>query len=141
MKSPSNDQKQNRLRKNIPEPDFFLFYESDQAHARGHLLVIVALEQSVNPVVGIQELAEAAVVVQGGDDVGDILAHVRLDEPFRLGEFRFPVGQVGGDDPVDDPVPVGLLKIVQSVGEQGEGTAGEYPVCFAKKQSPHTNYA
>ena len=66
----------------FPGARFFVLSDSDQAHARGHLLVVVALDQRVDPVVGVQELAEAAVVVQGGDDEGDIFAHIRFNEPL-----------------------------------------------------------
>ena len=69
--------------------------QSDQAHAGGHLLVIVALDQRVDPVVRIQKPAEAAVMVQGGDDEGNILAHIRFNKPFGFGQLRLAVGQVG----------------------------------------------
>ena len=90
----------------------------------------------MDSVVGVQQLAEAAVMVQGGDDEGDILAHIRFHEPFGFEQFRLPVGEVGGDHPVDETVPVSFLKGVDSVGEQGESTAGENPVGLPLFQLP-----
>ncbi len=66
---------------------------------------------------GIQKIADGGVVVQGIDDVGDIFAHITVDVPGPLQQFRGLVDQVGGEHLVDQTVFGGLIELVQSAGE------------------------
>ena len=69
-------------------------YSSDQADSRFLLLFFIALQQAVDPIIGVQQLGQAAVMVQGGNDEGNVFAHIRFNEPFPFIDFRPAVGQV-----------------------------------------------
>ena len=105
-----------------------------QTEAGGGLLLVIPFDQVLDAAVGIQQAAQAAVVVQAGNDVGNILAHVRLDEPRGVLQFVGAVGQVGGDHAADVAFLVGLVEGVQTVGEQGEGGGSENAVGLALLQ-------
>lgn len=92
---------------------------------------VITGDERLDAVVGVKQAAEAAVVVQAGHDVGDILAHIRLNEPGPLLEFRRAVGQVGGDDAADGSLFVGAVESLQPVGEEREGSSGEDAVGLA----------
>lgn len=64
-------------------------------------------------------------MVQGIDDIGDVFAHVAADVPLPPEKFRGLVDQVGGEDAVDDPLFIGLVKLVQAVGEEAESGKDE----------------
>lgn len=102
-----------------------------QAEAVFRLLFVITGDERLDAVVGVKQAAEAAVVVQAGHDVGDILAHIRLNEPGPLLEFRRAVGQVGGDDAADGSLFVGAVESLQPVGEEREGSGGEDAVGLA----------
>ena len=85
----------------------------------------------MNPVVGIQKLAQAAVMIQCGDDKRNIFAHIRFNKPLGLSQFRLAVGQVGRYHPVDETVAVCLFEGVQAIGEQGKCAACEDAVSLA----------
>ena len=77
-------------------PDIQFRHRLHQTNAGFGLLLVVAVQQAVDTVVGVQQLGQGAVVVQGGDDIRDILAHIRLNEPGSSLEFGGAVGQIGG---------------------------------------------
>lgn len=85
----------------------------------------VFCDDTLDPLVGIQQVADGGIVVQGIDDIGDVFAHVAADVPLPLEKFRGLVDQVGGEDAVDDPLFIGLVKLVQAVGEEAESGKDE----------------
>lgn len=85
----------------------------------------VFCDDTLDPLVGIQQIADGGIVVQGIDDIGDVFAHVAADVPLPLEKLRGLVDQVGGEDAVDDPLFIGLVKLVQAVGEEAEGGKDE----------------
>ena len=70
-------------------------------------------------------------MVQGGDDEGDIFAHIGFNKPFGFRQLRLAVGQVGGNDPIDETVAIGFFKGINTVGEEGKGAAREDAVGLA----------
>ena len=70
-------------------------------------------------------------MIQGINDVSDILAQVAVDIPLTLQEFRCLVDQVGGQHSVDNTRLIGLVKLVQAIGKQTEGGKDKNFICFA----------
>ena len=73
-------------------------------------------------------------MVQSGDKVGDVLGDVHLVEPGAVLQLLGAVGQVGAEHAVDNALPVGLVKALQAVGEDGVGGVGENPLGLALLQ-------
>lgn len=85
------------------------------------MLLLVLAYQSLDSVIGIQESGDGIVVIQGVDDIGDVLAHSAADVVVAGEELFALVHQIGGDDLVDDPVRDGLVESGHTLGEEAEG--------------------
>ena len=94
----------------------------------GKLPALVPGHDARNPLIGIQQVADGGVVVQGIDDVGDIFAHVAVDVPFPAQQLRCLIDQVRSQHPVDDSFFISPVEFVQAAGEQPEGGEDEYLV-------------
>ena len=80
---------------------------------------------------GIQQVADGAVVVQGINDVRNVLAEVAADIPFSLKQLRRLIDQVRGKYSADQSFLIGQIKKLQSSCEQTEGGCYEDAVCLA----------
>ena len=85
----------------------------------------LALQELVDAVHRVQQVADGLVVVQGVHDVGDILGHIHGDVPLPMEQLRRAVDQVGGEDPVDFAPLVGGVELCQTLAEQAEGCEDE----------------
>ena len=65
------------------------------------------------------------VVIQGGDDVGHVLAHVHFDKPGGLAHFVRQIGQVGAHHSRQLAAAVDLFKGLSAVGKEAEGGCNE----------------
>ena len=70
-------------------------------------------------------------MIQGINDVGNVFAQVAVGVVRLLEQFRCLVYQVGGEDVVKQAVFISLVELVQSIGEQTEGSADKDLACFA----------
>ena len=50
----------------------------------------------LDPLHGIEQIADGSIMVQGIDNIGDIFAHITVDIPFSGKKFRRLVHQIGG---------------------------------------------
>ena len=75
-------------------------------------LLAVALEQRVDLLHGVDDVADGLVVVQSVYDIRQVLAHVDADVPFAGVDGRVGVYEVRREDPVEQAVPVGLVELV-----------------------------
>ena len=86
---------------------------------------IRSLQQIHNAAHGIEQRIQTVVVIQGGDDVGHVLAHVHLDKPGGLAHFVGQIGQVGAHHPRQLAAAVGLFKGLGAVGKEAESGGNE----------------
>ena len=75
----------------------------------GHLpllgkLRLVLLKESGDTLVGLEQLADGVVVVEGINNVGNVFAHIDLNVPGLLADLGLTVYQVRGEDLVNDPL-------------------------------------
>ena len=60
-------------------------------------------------------------MVQGIDDVSNVLTHVTVYIIRFLKKLRCLVNQVGGQDVVEETFFISLVKFIHSIGEKTEG--------------------
>ena len=65
------------------------------------LLGGTAAQQGADLLVRINDAADGHIVVDGGDEVGDVLGHVHLKKPLTSAQLRVAVGQVGAQHRAD----------------------------------------
>ena len=70
------------------------------------------------------------IMIHEIDDGSHKLAHVRFCIVRALIQLRRLPGEIGRDYPVKPAFFVGVVKGIQAVGEQAEGTADEYTFCL-----------
>ena len=56
-------------------------------------------------------------MIQGINDVGNVLAHITVDIPFTLQQVRSLINQVGCQNLVDNTFLKSLVELVQSTGK------------------------
>ena len=61
-------------------------------------------------------------MIEGGDQVGDVLAYIRLDEPRLVRQLRPAIGQVGSDNAGQQALVIGLAEGLDAGGEEREGS-------------------
>ena len=82
---------------------------------------VAALEkQLADFLVRVDDRADRHVVVDRGDEVGDILGDVDLVEPFAREQLGGTVGEVGAEHAGEEPLLVGPVELVKAVGEAPE---------------------
>ena len=81
---------------------------------------------------GIQNAADGAVMVQRVDQKSHVLAHIAVHIIGPGQKFRRLIDQVGGEDGIDDPFLIGLVELLQTVGEKSEGGCREDPAAFRR---------
>ena len=79
------------------------------------------LDKSVDLLDGVKNEADRLVVVEGIDDVGNVLAHAYLNVPLLLCQSGVVIDEVGGKDLIDDTVLVSLIEALKTVGKESEG--------------------
>ena len=83
----------------------------------------VLCQSVLNPLIGIDEIADGDVVVERVDKIGNVFAQIAVHVPLPAQKIRRLINQICGQDPVDFPVLKSLIEPVQSAGEQAEGGA------------------
>ena len=66
-------------------------------------------------------------MVQRVDQKSHVLAHIAVHIIGPGQKFRRLIDQVGGEDGIDDPFLIGLVELLQTVGEKSEGGCREDP--------------
>ena len=49
---------------------------------------LIPAHDTLNPLVGIQQIADGGVMVQGINYIGDVFAHIAVDIPAAFEQFR-----------------------------------------------------
>ena len=89
------------------------------------------VDESVDLLDGVEDVADRLVVVEGVDDVGNVLAHTYLNVPGLVCKLGIVIDEVGGKDLVDDTFLISLIKALKTVGEEAEGSEVEDSLCAA----------
>ena len=88
----------------------------------------------MDTLIGIQQAADGAVMIQRIDDICDVFAHIAVDI-VRFGKkFRCLVGQIRCYHAVDNAIFHCLVELVQTVGKQTKGRDNEDAVGLALLQ-------
>ena len=82
------------------------------------------IKHSVNLLGLIKKMADSLIVVEGINDICNILAHINLGVPLSFKESRLSVYKVGGEYSGEYSVRISLINSIVAVAEQTEG--GEY---------------
>ncbi len=70
-------------------------------------------------------------MVEAGNDVGNVLAHVRFDEPWCFVKLWGGVGEIGGNNTADISFFISLVELVQTASEEWEGNSSKDAIGFA----------
>ena len=100
----------------------------------GEGTLLAAAQQSLDLLDGIDDGADAHLVVDGGDEVGAVLGAVHVERPAALEQLGVAVGQVGAQDGGEGAVGHSGIELAQAAGEQGEGGVGDDVLCAALLQ-------
>ncbi len=98
-------------------------------------LIPMFFEEIVDAVYGIKESAYGSVMVHRIDDQRQIFAHVAAGvvAPFKqLGRL---INEIRCKERIEDSLFVGIVKTLQSIGEQAEGRTDEDPLGLAHFQT------
>ena len=100
----------------------------------GFCELVVLFEELTDLLVRVDHRADGNIVVDGGDEVCHILGDIDLVEPFALQKLRAAVGQVRTKYAADVAVCIRLVKLLQTVGEDGISSIGKNALCTALLQ-------
>lgn len=92
------------------------------------LVIFMLFQDFLDPFFRVQQMADGGIVIQRVDQKSDVLAQIAVDIIGALQQFRCLIYQIGGQDPVKNPLFIGLIKFIQSVGKETEGGTEEYLV-------------
>lgn len=86
------------------------------------------LKQRLDLAVRVDQRTDRHIVVQGGNEVRDILRNIDLVEPWAVAQLRVQIGQVAAEDAVDQALLVRLVELLEAVREDGVRRIGEEAV-------------
>lgn len=86
------------------------------------------LKQRLDLAVRVDQRADRHIVVQGGNEIRDILRNIDLVEPRAVAQLRVQIGQVAAEDAVDQALLVRLVELLEAVREDGVRRIGEEAV-------------
>ena len=73
------------------------------------------LKQRLDLAVRVDQRADRHIVVQGGNEIRDILRNIDLVEPWAVAQLRVQIGQVAAEDAVDQALLVRLVELLETV--------------------------
>ena len=90
---------------------------------------LVAIDEIMDAFNGIEQIADGLVMVEGIDDICNVLAHINLNVPLLGEQFGRTVDKVCGEDLVKDTVLICSIDFLKAIGEETEGFEDEDTLC------------
>ena len=91
--------------------------------------LVVFFKYCVNLAGLIKKMADCSVVVEGINNVSNVLTHIDLGIPLSLEKLGGSVNHIGGEYLVDKTVAVSLVKLFKTVTEKTKGSKYENTLC------------
>ena len=83
------------------------------------------VHQRMNTLCRIQQAADRSIVIQGVDQVCNILAHIDFRIPRSGKQLWTTVGQVCGKDTVDQAIRMRLIELIAPLRKEAKGSEVE----------------